>query len=136
MRQYFYLLLLLQISNMSFSQDSTKQITPCAESEIPVYTDIDPEFPGGQQALSIYISKNTVYPQSAKERNEQGTVYVEFIVTADGAITNVKVAKGVSPELDQEAIRVISAMPPWEPAIYAGQKVCSHYTIPITYTTR
>jgi protein TonB len=133
MRHCIHLFFLLQISNVSFSQDSTEQITPCAEHEIPKYTEIDPEFPGGQEALRNYISQNTVYPKSAMERNEQGTVYVKFIVTRDGTITHVTIEKGVSPDLDQEAIRVISTMPRWSPGIHFGQKVCSYFTLPITY---
>lgn len=75
-----------------------------------------PEFPGGDAAMNKYISENTKYPAIAKENGVEGIVVVGFIVNTDGSLKNVKVAKFIDPELEKEAIRVVSGMPAWIPA--------------------
>lgn len=76
-----------------------------------------PEFPdGGMSALMEYLSKNIKYPEAAMKKGTQGRATVQFVVEKDGSITNVKILRGIDPELNKEAVRVISAMPKWNPA--------------------
>ncbi len=92
-----------------------------------------PQFPGGEIELMKFLSENVKYPEAAEETGTQGRVIVQFIVEADGSITNVKVVKNVSDEIDAEAVRVINAMPKWKPGMQKGQPVRVKYTIPVTF---
>ena len=90
-----------------------------------------PEFVGGPEAMSRFIQKNFEYPEIARELGEQGTIWVEFVVRANGSVRDVKVVKGVSKSLDKEAKRIIKRMPKWIPGEQAGKPVNVRYTIPI-----
>jgi len=81
----------------------------------------------------LFIQKNIVYPQIAKEKGDQGTVYLQFIVEKDGSLTNIVVLRGVSPEIDREAVRVVSAMPKWKPAKQRGKPVRVRFNTPIKF---
>jgi TonB family protein len=91
------------------------------------------EFPGGEEELYKYIMKNVNYPDDAIERNIEGRVYVEFVVSSNGSIQNIRVAKGVSKSLDKEAIRVISTMPNWIPARFKSKAISMKYAVPIIF---
>lgn len=95
------------------------------------FAEVNPEFPGGEEAMGLFIKENFEYPQIAVEMGEQGTVYVEFVVNKDGSIVSEKVVKGVSPSIDKEALRVVKKMPKWKPGEQAGKPVTVRYTIPI-----
>lgn len=93
-------------------------------------------FPGGTKEMMKFISENTEYPEAALEAGDQGRVYIEFVVDKKGSIRNVTVLRGVSKELDEEAIRVVSSMPRWIPAEYEDEKVSSKARIPISFMLR
>ena len=91
--------------------------------------DQQPSFPGGTNALNTFIVSNLKYPVFAQEKGIQGRVVVKFIVEKDGSISNVEVDRSVSPSLDNEAMRVVKAMPKWIPGQINGKAVkveCSH----------
>jgi protein TonB len=92
-----------------------------------------PEFPGGQEALFRFISKNVRYPENAKYWNKQGEVIVQFVVGKDGSISNVSVLKSVHRLLDNEAIRIIKALPKWTPGFQDGIPVFVRYQLPIRF---
>ena len=92
-----------------------------------------PQFPGGAAALMQYLSKNIRYPEEAHKNNIQGRVIVNFIVETDGSITEAKVWRSIHPLLDAEALRVINAMPKWNPGIQGGKPVRVKYTVPVTF---
>ena len=92
-----------------------------------------PQFPGGSSALFEFLARNVKYPVDAEENGIQGRVIVTFIVECDGSITDVKVAKGVDPSLDREAIRVIRMMPNWKPGTQNNKPVRVKYTVPVTF---
>jgi TonB family protein len=92
-----------------------------------------PMFPGGDSALLAYIAKNTTYPEEAKKNGVQGRVIVRFCVTEEGKVSLVTVLKGVSPELDKEAIRVVSSLPSFYPGKQGGKPVPVWYMVPITF---
>ena len=92
-----------------------------------------PQFPGGMKALMDYLSANVKYPEAAKAAKIEGRVTTSFIVGEDGVIRDVKVLRSVSPELDAEAIRVMSSMPKWEPGKQDGKPVPVRYTVPINF---
>lgn len=105
--------------------------------EVPfVVVEEMPMFPGGDAALLKYIAENTQYPEVAKENNIQGRVIVRFCVTAKGGVSQVSVLKGVDPELDAEAMRVVNTLPPFKPGKQGGKPVPVWYMVPITFTLK
>ena len=92
-----------------------------------------PEFRGGMEGLMNYLSTNIVYPEKAKEEHITGTVYVRFVVEKDGSVSNVKVLRGIGGGCDEEAVRVVSKMPRWEPRMHKGKPVRVQYTLPLNF---
>lgn len=93
-----------------------------------------PEFTGGgMPALMEYLSKNIKYPEAAMKKGIQGRGIVQFVVEKDGSITNVKILRSVDPELDKEAVRVVSAMPKWKPGTQRGEAVRVRFTVPVMF---
>jgi protein TonB len=92
-----------------------------------------PEFPGGDLALRKYIAANIHYPKDAQENGVQGKVYVNFIVTKTGAVGGAKIARGISPSLDAEALRVVNNLPKWTPGTQRGEPVNVQFTVPINF---
>jgi len=93
-----------------------------------------PEFPGGLSQLYAFMGKNIKYPQLAKETNIQGTVFVNFIVEKDGSISNVTILRSIGGGCDEEAIRVVQAMPKWKPGMQMGEPVRVSYNLPVKFT--
>ena len=92
-----------------------------------------PEPRGGIVGLYKYIAENTRYPYTAKENNIQGKVFVRFCVTAKGTVEQVSILKGVDPDLDAEAIRVVKTFPPFQPGKQEGKPVPVWFTVPIDF---
>lgn len=92
-----------------------------------------PEYPGGMSAFVQWLTKNLNYPVTAQRSKIQGTVLVAFIVNKDGSITDLKVVKSVSPELDREALRVLRLMPKWKPGEDHGEPCRTYFSIPIVF---
>lgn len=107
-----------------------------AEPEPFVVVEEMPMFPGGDAELLKFIGANTQYPEVAKENNIQGRVIVRFCVTAKGGVSQVSVLKGVDPELDAEAIRVVNSLPTFKPGKQGGKPVPVWYMVPITFTLK
>lgn len=108
------------------------ELKPVATTEDEkIFGDIDeqmPEFPGGDKALMDYIQQNLRNPD-----NRQGRVIVTFWVEPDGSLTGAGVVKSVAPELDREALRLVSTMPKWRPGKRNGEGVRVKYTLPVTF---
>ena len=103
------------------------------EGEIFQVVEQMPEFPGGIQALMAYLSKNIKYPSVAQDNGIQGRVLVSFVVNKDGSIVDPEVIKSVDAALDKEAMRVIKAMPKWNPGKQRGKPVRVKYTVPVLF---
>jgi protein TonB len=95
-----------------------------------------PSFPGGDGELLKYLAANTNYPEVAKENNIQGRVIVRFCVTSKGGVNQVSILKGVDPELDAEAIRVVNTLPTFKPGKQGGKPVPVWYMVPIIFTLK
>jgi len=106
------------------------------EAEPFVVVEEMPMFPGGDAALLTYIAENTQYPEVAKENNIQGKVIVRFCVTSKGGVNQVSILKGVDPELDKEAIRVVQTLPTFKPGKQGGKPVPVWYMVPINFTLK
>jgi len=103
------------------------------EEEIIEFPDVEAEFIGGAQALMKYIQTNIQYPPTSIEMNEQGKVYLSFVVEPDGSISNVVVERGVSSDLDREAKRVVRSMPNWKPGESKAKKSRTRCRLPINF---
>ena len=95
-----------------------------------------PQFPGGDAALLKYIRENTIYPASAKSQNIQGRVIIRFAITTDGTVSMASIYKGVNPDLDNEALRVVKSLPKFKPGKKGGVAVPVWYMIPISFTLK
>lgn len=92
-----------------------------------------PIFPGGEEALRTYITDNIQYPAEAKEKGIEGKVFVTYTIGKDGKVKDAKVARGVQPLLDNEALRVVENMPEWEPGSKKGIPMEVQLTIPVSF---
>ena len=90
-------------------------------------------YPGGFGELKKFIQANLVYPDDAKNKGIAGTVYVNFIVDSKGAVTQATIAEGIYYQLDEEALRLISKLPDWDPAKRDGKPVSSSFILPIVF---
>lgn len=103
---------------------------PVADKET---TETDPEFPGGMWELYKYMAENIHYPEQAKNDGVQGRVFVRFVIDADGTVKDAKVLRGIGSGCDEEALRVVNAMPKWKPGTVDGKPVRTQYNLPITF---
>lgn len=93
-----------------------------------------PSFQGkGVNGFREYIARNLIYPQVAVKKGISGRVIVQFIINSKGEVENVVVVRGVDPLLDQEAVRVVSTSPKWEPGRQRGKPVKVLFTFPISF---
>ncbi len=92
-----------------------------------------PEFPGGELSLLRWLASHVVYPSEALRNEIQGKVYVAFVVNKTGKVTDAKTARSVDPLLDNEALRVVNAMPKWKPGMQRKIPVNVSYTVPINF---
>ncbi len=92
-----------------------------------------PSFPGGDAALMKFLNSHIHYPAAAEENNVQGRVIVQFVVGKDGSVSQAKIARGVHPALDNEALRVVRSLPKFIPGKQNGQPVSVWYTLPVQF---
>ena len=93
-----------------------------------------PEFPGGNKEMYKFLKNNLVYPELERQMGIQGRVVVSFVVNLDGSITDIQVIKGVTPNLNEETIRVIRIMPKWVPGRQRDHNVSTRISLPILFT--
>lgn len=110
-----------------YSQSSTNG------DEIFTIVEESPEFPGGMDSLSAFISKNIEYPKKSRRKNSQGKVYVQFVVDKTGEVVNTKVLRGVDKYIDAEALRVVNKMPRWKPGKQRGEPVNVYFNLPLNF---
>ena len=131
------LCLIVSISMCASAQEPTKTVN---ESDDQVYElpklnpENMPKYPGGMSAMMKFIQKNMKYPEDAKEAKKEGRVLCSFVIDKTGEVTEVKVVKSSGTQsLDDEAVRVVSLMPNWEPGTEGGKPVRVFYTIPLMF---
>lgn len=97
---------------------------------------VDPEFPGGVEALMKFLTENIHYPEAARKANAEGMVVLKFVVQEDGSLANIQNAapdKPLHPDLVAEAIRVVQSMPKWKPGLKDGKVVKTEFALPIRF---
>jgi TonB family protein len=116
------------------TQEVKEKVKDEAGKDVFVVVEDPPSFPGGDDARIKYMVSSIKYPDDARKKGVQGTVYISFIVEEDGSITNVKILRGIGAGCDQEASRVVSEMPKWNPGKQRGKFVRVQYNMPIKFT--
>jgi TonB family protein len=111
-----------------------KQISPSKDQD-PIFMVVeDPASPiGGYDVLTTFIRDNLVYSKNAVDKGIEGTVYISFIVNKDGSISDPKLLRGIDPDLDAEAIRVVKMLPRWNPGRQNGKDVRQRFNLPIKF---
>lgn len=102
-------------------------------NEVFTVVESNPTFPRGMNAMTVFITKNLRYPARAKRANIQGKVLLNFLVGADGSISQIKIIKGIQFGCDDEAIRLVKEMPKWIPGIQNGQPVAVRYNLQVDF---
>ena len=139
--------LFFQLQSDSLKYDELVNWNPNEEPEIVPTTndntiknidsvDEKPSFPGGESAMKSYLNSNVKYPAAAQENGIQGRVIVQFIIEKDGSISDVKISRSVFLSLDREALRVVKAMPKWNPGKVNGIPVRVKNEVPVVFGLR
>ena len=102
----------------------------------PVFTVVEemPSYQGGQDEMFKYLVTNIKYPDEAKQKGITGRVFITYVVEKDGTVSNVKVLRGIGGGCDEEALRVVSSMPRWNPGKQKGQPVRVQFNLPIMFS--
>lgn len=99
---------------------------------IPYFkVEVKPEFPGGETAMLQFVANNFKVPRVDLEQGVSGTIYVSFTIDKTGAVTNIRIARGIASASDMEALRVVSMMPRWSPGRQVTQNVSVDFNLPI-----
>ena len=121
-------------NNEKESAENYVQQVPDGDDKVYLACENAPTFPGGTHAMYKYLAGNIKYPDEAKAAGKQGRVIVQFVVRKDGSVSDVSVAKSAGNLLlDNEAVRVVSSMPKWNPGTQGGKPVNVQYTIPVQF---
>ncbi len=104
-----------------------------AKEEPYVYTEVMPEFPGGEDSMRSFIKRTEKYPTQVKEDGIEETIYIRFVVEKDGSLTDITIAKGFNKELCKAAIDCIKAMPKWSSGKMKGKEVRVSRIIPVRF---
>lgn len=111
-------------------------VLPASAQKTPEKPEKMPEYPGGFEALSKYMTSTIKYPEAAKKEKAEGTIFVKFTIEADGSLSNIStVHEGVTPRPDfvMEAVRVVKGMSKWTPAQSKGKAVKCEMTLPVQF---
>lgn len=118
---------------LAYTDTKSMKETAAKQKDVYTATETMPQFPGGEAALMNFIADNIRYPEAAMKAGKEGRVVVRFVVTSTGAVTDAEVIRSQGPDLDAEAVRVVSSMPAFTPGTIDGKAVSCHYTIPISF---
>ena len=132
MRKLFLSLVVVFSAYAAFAQADVQ----LQEKDILQYQDVDvkPTFQDGYaNAFAVWVAQQIVYPETAKESGASGRVILQFTIAKDGSVTDVKVVRGVHPDLDKEVMRVVTSSPKWNPGKHEGQAVPVMFTFPVMF---
>jgi len=137
----FTLIALSFVLLVKAQSDSSKDVTidqPDFQkpNDSQIFTSVEhvPEYPGGLNEFGRYLGRSIVYPKSAIDHHIQGRVIISFIVERDGSLSDIKVVHSVSPDIDNESLRVMRNSPKWKPGTQNGRTVRVAYSVPISFS--
>ena len=114
--------------------EATDAVLQIDEDPIFQVVEVNPEFPGGNEARIRFLQENMRYPAEAREKSIQGTVFVTFVVEKDGSLSGAKILRGIGGGCDEEVLRIVEMMPKWTPGKQRGQNVRVQFNMPIRFT--
>lgn len=120
-------------TNSQGSSTAKTDLDIIANEEIFSIVDQMPQYPGGEKKLTEFLSNRIIYPSQALQNGIEGRILCSFIVAKDGTVSNIEVLQSPDPELSDEAVRVLSMMPKWNPGINNGEKVNVKCVLPIDF---
>jgi len=133
----------VNVDNASGKKDLNEEILETPQAAISQHDDPDkmvfmvvekmPEYPGGDKEMYGYLASNIKYPAEAKKKGIQGRVYVTFVIEQDGRVSDVRILRGIGGGCDEEALRVVKAMPKWSPGVQRGKPVRVQYNLPVSF---
>lgn len=129
----FFLLLFTAMVVLNGNISAQKNTGASSTAQTFTFVEQMPEFPGGQSKLLEYLSQNIHYPDSARNADIQGRVTIKFVINEDGSISDAQLLRGIGGGCDEEALRVVKAMPRWKPGKQQGKPVRVYFTLPITF---
>lgn len=106
---------------------------PTPKKVIVENVEVAPAFPGGDEELFMWLARNMRYPEVAIKNNVQGRVFVRFVINEDGSVSDAEIVRGVSQELDAEALRVVGELPKFKPGTVKGKPIACRFTLPINF---
>ena len=127
MKKLVLVIMMACIAFASFAQDKNAAME--VKSTVASGFDKCAMYPGGENGMNTFIHKNIDYPMAAIKSGKEGNVTVRFTVNADGSVSNVKVVKGLEPSIDAEAVKVVSKMKGWTPAMKGDKAVPMEYEV-------
>jgi TonB family protein len=104
-----------------------------ASKQILEVVETMPEYPGGVEAMVKFLDDNIKYPEDAKKGKIFGRVYITFIVTAKGILTDIKLVHGIGGGCDEEALKAVHMMPIWKPGTMNGKPVSNYVAVPVFF---
>ncbi|WP_421827763.1 TonB family protein [Larkinella sp.] len=124
-----------RFSGQTTAPNRTAEKLTAEQDKEHIFTVVEkhPEFPGGMIGLTRFIHENLRYPEAAQKAHVSGKVFLSFVINTDGSFQDIQVLKGFGFGADEEAIRVLKAMPRWKPAMQNGKLVRVKYNLPIKF---
>ncbi|WP_242582928.1 energy transducer TonB [Hymenobacter telluris] len=116
--------------------EGNKVVEEVVEQKVYQYVEQMPVFPGGPEALLAAIQKGATYPALALRNQIEGKVFISFVVGPDGAVTDVKVQKGIGGGCDESAVASVKKLPKFSPGKQNGRAVSVSYTVPVTFAIK
>jgi TonB family protein len=124
--QLLFFVVLFAMPSVNLAQSAKQTESFSIVEQMPIY-------PGGEEAMMKFIAENLKYPESAKNAKVQGMILVQFVINKEGAVQDVKVLRPLQADCDTEAIRLISAMPNWQPGMQDNKPVNVTLNLPIQF---
>jgi len=129
------ILITTKSKSYDYLNDNAQNVRALPRGEIK-NPDEMPQFPGGKIGLKEFIDNSIVYPERARKNGINGTVYVDFVISKSGKVTDARISRGVDPDLDKEALRVVNTLPLWRPGRKDGKLVDVSYTVPVDFVLK
>jgi TonB family protein len=117
----------------SKSNNQQKANTGNEKAEVYVAIEEMPGYPGGTDALLQFLQSNLKYPEDARIKGIEGEVLVSYTINEQGEVTDAKILRGISPEIDKEALRITNSIKGWKPATQDGNSISMVVNMPIEF---
>lgn len=129
-------LAVISIAGLSYSKELNYEELTYAYDSIPeeYIPDVFPAYPGGLKGVMNYLCENISYPKAAYKQNIQGRVMVKFVINVNGEVSDTEIVESVHPLLDAEAVRVLTSMTGFKPAVKNGENIPFWYCLPVSFT--